>query len=64
MVGIKMLETDSPGEWKMLQYAVVYNRLERVHSQETRKGLGLIISFYTSMHKRIHSTEFSNYPHA
>ena len=27
MEGIKMLETDSPGEWKTLQYAVVYNRL-------------------------------------
>ena len=27
MAGIKMLEIDSPGEWKMLHYAVVYNRL-------------------------------------
>ena len=28
MAGIKMLETDSLVEWKMLQYAVVYNRLK------------------------------------
>ena len=56
MARIKMLETDSPGEWKTLQYAVVYNRLERVHAQETRKGLGLIISFYTSMHNMVKNT--------